>query len=364
MAMKKGPDPTKTKTPAELGYRMPAEWAPREGTIMGWPVRAEIWPDGLDAARRAYAEVARVIASGERLIMVTREDCVAQAREMCGSSVEVFPCAQDDSWLRDNGPTFVLDAAGNRAAIDWDFNAWGAKYKPYEADRKVAAHVLESLSVPRFGVPIVLEGGSIHSDGEGTIITTEECLLNKNRNPSLTKEEIEQYLYDHIGALKVIWLPRGLYLDETDGHVDNVCCFTAPGEVLVQVRDDRSDPDWGIVQENLEILRNATDAKGRRFVVREIPAPPVLSYKGERLCASYINYYPANAGIVMPAFAGGAGVFGAALAKAVADADDAAAEVLSGIFPGKAIHRIDGLSIVKGGGNVHCITQQVPRAGV
>jgi agmatine deiminase len=328
---------------------MPAEWAPREGTLMAWPVREDAWLDGLEEARVGYAEAANAISGFERLIMVVRPDCAADARRRLDSGIEIWELPHDDSWMRDNGPTFLLDAEGNRAAVKWRFNAWGRKYSPYGADDALAPLVLDRLGVRRFDAPLVMEGGSIHSDGEGTILTTAECLLNPNRNPDLSKADIENRLRDYVGARSFVWLEQGLPGDETDGHVDNVACFTSPGRVAVQV------PAEG-VDANALALSRARDAAGRSLEVLRIVEPPPRFCRGERLTLSYINYYPVSGGLIVPVF----GMDGDAAAR---KADDRALSVLRDAYPGRKIVPIDGIKIIKGGGNVHCITQQIPAAG-
>jgi agmatine deiminase len=328
---------------------MPAEWAPREGTLMAWPIRAEAWLDGLEEAREGYAEVANAIVGFERLIMIARPDCAADARRRLSSAVEIWELPHDDSWMRDNGPTFLLDSSGDRAAVNWRFNAWGGKYQPFGADDALAPLVLERLGVRRFDAPLVMEGGSIHSDGEGTILTTAECLLNPNRNPRLSKAEIEGHLRDYTGARAFLWLEKGIPGDETDGHVDNVACFAAPGRVVVQVPAEGPDA-------NADFLSRSRDAAGRLLEVLRIPEPPEQRCRGERLTLSYVNYYPVEGGLILPVF----GKNGDGAAK---KADDRALAILREAYPGRKIVAADGIKIIKGGGNVHCITQQIPRAG-
>lgn len=316
---------------------------------MAWPVREDAWLEGLEDARAGYAEVANAICDFERLIMIARPDCAADARRRLSSAVEIWELPHDDSWIRDNGPTFLLDSEGHRAAVSWRFNAWGEKYRPYDADDALAARILERLGDRRFDAPLVMEGGSIHSDGEGTILTTEECLLNPNRNPQLSKTDIEGYLCGYLGARAVVWLERGIPGDETDGHVDNVACFVAPGRVAVQVAAD--GPDL-----NAQALSRARDAAGRLLEVVEIAEPPARHCRGERLTLSYVNYYPVNGGLIVP-------VFGKDGDSSAGKADERALAVLRESYPGRKIVATDGIKIIKGGGNVHCITQQIPAAG-
>jgi len=338
---------------------MPAEWEPRELTLMSWPVRAETWLEGLAEANDGYAEVANAISGFEKLVMVARRRPdkdgrvpLAEAKQRLASDIDIWDLPHDDSWLRDNGPTFVLGDGGERAACTWRFNAWGRKYQPYDADQALAPRILERLGVHRIDAPFVLEGGSIHSDGEGTILTTRECLLNPNRNPNLTQTDIEEYLRIYLDAKSFIWLDRGLYGDETDGHVDNLACFVRPGLIAMQVSGAQG-PDALSCAANLEILGTARDASGRKPEVVTIEAPPPRSCQGETLTLSYINFYPVTGGLIVP-------VFGRDGDGETKKADDRALGILGELYPGRKLHPVDGMRIIKGGGNVHCITQQVP----
>lgn len=357
---------------------MPAEWEPHAGTWMGWPQRPDNWRNGAAPAQHAFVAVASAIAQFEPVTVAANAEQVSNARAMLPQHIRVVRIPQDDSWFRDSGPTFVVreDAGGQRsvAGIDWRFNAWGGEegglYSSWLRDDAVAAHILQMEAARRFECNIVMEGGSIHVDGEGTLLTTEECLLNHNRNPQLTREQIEAWLQRMLGVQKAIWLPRGLYGDDdTNGHVDNFACFARPGVVLLAWTDDESDPQYAISKEALDILSNATDAKGRQLQVIKLPCPPPLytteeeargvqevpgskpREPGARLAASYANCYICNGGVVMPAFGGEA-----------AQADARAQEVLQAAFPGRRVVAIPSREIVLGGGNIHCITQQVPAA--
>ena len=258
----------------------------------------------------------------------------------------------NDSWMRDNGPTFLTNGKGEVAGVNWKFNAWGGKYSPWELDDLVAPTLLRQLAVPCFNAPLVLEGGSIHVDGEGTLLTTEECLLNKNRNPELKRAEIEELVKQYVNVEQIIWLKRGLYGDETDGHVDNIACFARPGCVILQTCSDPGDPNYAITKENLEILQKARDAKGRKLEIIQIQQPPAGFYQGSRLTLSYLNFYFVNGGIILPVFGG-----------ECTETDRLAEQTLQKAFPDREIVKVDGMSLIKEGGNVHCITQQMP-AGI
>jgi agmatine deiminase len=305
----------------------------------------------MDAAREAFADVARAIAQFEPVTMVCNPADVSEASLILGNrtSIDVLSIEIDDSWLRDSGPTFLLDRQGALAGVDWRFNAWGEKVKPYANDAAVARRILDHLKVRRFDAPFVLEGGSIHVDGEGTLITTEQCLLNPNRNPSLSKAEIEQNLRDWLGVSTIVWLPEGLEDDDTDGHVDNIACFAKPGVVVALSTDDKADPNFDVLQTNLEILRSAKDAKGRPLQVVEVPQPARQEKGGRRLALSYINFFFTNGGLVMPGFN--------------VPEDARAYRILRDTFPDRQIIQVGSAGdIVAGGGGIHCITQQQPAA--
>lgn len=360
---------TLPSTPAADGYRMPGEFEPHSGCWIAWPERPDNWRWGAKPAQAAFAAVAEAIAGGEPVTVAVSDAQFEHCRAVLPPSIRVVEISTDDSWIRDMGPTFVVDDRGGRRGVDWIFNAWGGLegglYFPWDKDDRAAAKVLEIEGADRYRAPIVLEGGSIHVDGQGTIIATEECLLNHNRNPSLTREQIERTLCDHLGAEKMIWLGRGVYNDETDGHVDNLACFARPGVVLLTWTDDESDPQHEISRDALQRLQAATDARGRAIEVVKLPSPgPVLIAEqeaegvdaiagtlprraGDRLAASYVNFYLGNR-IVFP----------------LLDErhDDQAAEILRGCFPDREVVGVPAREILLGGGNIHCITQQVPAA--
>jgi len=338
-------------TPASNGFVMPAEWERHSCTWMAWPCREEVWGEHLEAAQAAYADVAKAIADFEPVSMICRPEDVAEASLACGNGVEILPMPIDDSWVRDSGPTFVVDRKGRLAGVDWQFNAWGEKYLPYDQDAQVARRILEHVGVERYEAPFVLEGGAIHVDGEGTVLVTEECLLNPNRNPGMTRERMEEYLRAYLGVEKVIWLARGLQDDETDGHIDEVACFARPGVVLMMTTADKTDGNYDVMQENLERLRAETDAKGRPLEIVELPQPARRDYPdGRRITLSYANFYMPNGGIIMPAF------------DAAFDAaeDRAAFRIMRDTFPDRTVIQIPASEIVWGGGGIHCITQQQP----
>ena len=338
-------------TPASLGYHMPAEWAPHARCWMGFPCRAELWGGdaALATARRAYAATAQAINQFEPVSMICAPQDEVTAPQLCGSGIEIVPMPLNDSWLRDQGPTFLVDGSGKLAGVDWVFNCWGNLFPDYAEDAALAKRILAHTDTPRLAAPFVLEGGSFHVDGEGTVLTTAQCLLHPNRNPHLTRADIEQNLCDWLGVSKVLWLGNGLFDDHTDGHVDDIACFAKPGVVLAQRTDDPFDTNWPSWRDNAARLAEMTDAQGRKLEVITLPAPAARfddAPKKLRLALSYINYYPANGGLVIPCFDD--------------PADAEALAIFREVFPDRQIVQVPALDILRGGGGIHCITQQQP----
>lgn len=347
---------------------MPAEWEAHAGCWMLWPQRPDTWRNGGKPAQRAFVKVARQISRFEPVTMGVNSDQYENARAMLPSAVRVLELSSNDAWMRDCGVTFVVDDQGDARGVDWIFNAWGGlqkqMYFPWDQDDLVATKMLEIESLDRYKAPLVMEGGAIHVDGQGTLITTEQCLLHPNRNPALTRREIEQQLSDYLNIDKIVWLPRGVYEDETDGHIDNLCCFTRPGLVALTWTDDKTDPQYERSAEAYDVLMSARDARGRPLEVHKIHQPDPLTMTeeeageldvvdsafsrpaGERLAASYINFYIANGGIILPLFN---------------DRQDKDAQrKLAELFPQHKIIGVHSREILLGGGNIHCITQQQP----
>ncbi len=323
-------------------FFMPPEWSPHAACWMGFPCRAEAFGDEADMqnTRLTFAAIARCISQFEKVNMLVRPQDVTVARDLLAGVATIIEMPLDDSWLRDSGPSFVKNAAGEVGGVSWQFNAWGNKYSPYNKDDEVAVNVLNHLNMRCFAAPLIMEGGSFSVDGEGTLLTTEQCLLHTNRNPQLSQSQIEQLLKEYLGVRKVIWLAGDKRDTETDGHIDEVACFIAPGVVLAMTEagDD-------MLEENISRLRATKDANGRQLQVITLPRPQVYE-NGEYLLASYINFYFANGGIVMPSF----GV----------EEDAHAKNVFVQTFPNHKIVQTDALAVVRGGGGIHCITQQQP----
>jgi agmatine deiminase len=335
------------KTPLEAGFSMPAEWAGHARCWMAWPCREELWGEALPDTQVAYARVARAIVSCEPVTMIAPPGSIADARRLCGPAIEILPLDIDDSWTRDSGPLFLKARDGSYGATAWHFNAWGKKFEPYEQDARLAQRLCAHLGYPCYQSSLYLEGGAVHVDGEGTILTTESCVLHSNRNPGLSKREAERELCHALGGSKVIWLPGDLAEgDVTDGHVDGLACFARPGLVLMETAFDPSDPRYEILQENRRALEGATDARGRAIEIIPIEEAWEAEREGDAYCISYINFYLANGAVVMPTY----GVPGDARAKSVVER----------AFPDREVIQVDVRKIAIGGGGIHCITQQQP----
>ena len=337
----------------EQGFYMPGEWHPHKRCWMAWPSNSAGYSGRFAQAQEAAARVAAAIARFEPVIMLANEADVAHAQALCGPSVEVQHAPIDDGWFRDNGPSFVINGKGQMIGVDWDFNGWGNKPGvPFARDRDVTRLILAREGIARVAAPLILEGGSFHVDGEGTLLTTEQCLLNPNRNPGLSKAEIEQQLKDHLGVDKVVWLSQGVVDDFTDGHIDLLAAFVKPGVVLALGCADGTDANYAAIQENLEILRGARDAKGRAFEVIEVPQPPAAYNEaaGTRLGLSHLNFYLANGGLILPDFG-------------EAESDAAALGLFREVFKDMEIVQVPSRDLLYAGGNIHCITQQEPVAG-
>lgn len=368
-----------SRTPKQDGFYMPAEFAAHEGCILIWPERPGSWPYGAVAGRKAFASVIKAIARSERVHLAASKSSIEEAKSALQGidNVEIFEFDTDDAWARDVAPTFIVDGKGNRRCVNWEFNAWGGAYNGLYAswDKDNAfAKAFASWSNTEYydAAPFVLEGGSIHCDGEGTVLVTEACLLSPGRNPNMNQTEIEEKLCEYLGAEKVIWIPHGIYGDETDEHVDNVCAFIRPGEVVLAWTDNEDDPQHAYSKASLEALENAVDAKGRKLKVHKLPIPqhPVWIHEedlegyvfeegedereiGERLAASYVNFYFSNSSVIIPAF-GGSNV----------DSDLQASFIMRELCPDREIIQVPARDILVGGGNIHCITQQIPSAYV
>ena len=361
---------TVNSRPKSDGFRMPGEFEPHEGTWMLWPTRSDTWRLGAKPAQDAYSQVARAISEFEPVTVGVLGSQYEHVRSIFPREIRVIELSYNDAWMRDIGPTFVKNDQGEVRGIDWGFNAWGGLmgglYFPWDQDLFVKQKVLDIERVSRYDAThFILEGGAIAVDGEGTVITTEQCLLHNNRNPSMTRAEIEQHLQDYLDVEKVIWLKDGMRDDETDGHVDEVVAFVRPGVVALSWTDQSDDPQYEVLNHAYELLRQAVDAKGRKLDIHKIhiPTQPVLSddearlidkarksysrSSGTRLAATYVNFYICNGGVVIPAFGD--------------PQDEVALKQIQGLFPERKVVQVNTREIAFGGGNIHCITQQQPR---
>ncbi len=352
---------------------MPAEFSPQQGVLLIWPTRPGSWGVDPTSAQTAFCEIIRAASRSEQVYLLADGVHLNEARAAAGDYATVIEIESDDAWARDVGPTFVTNGQTVRG-IDWRFNAWGGEidglYAHWGKDDAVATACCDALGCGCYDAgDFVLEGGSICSDGEGTLLVTEACLLSAGRNPNLSKFEIEQKLKHYLGVEKILWLPRGIYNDETNEHVDNVCAFIAPGEVVLAWTDDEADPQYALSKADFDYLSNETDSKGRKLMIHKLPIPdhPVLISKadcegyafeegedtrepGERLAASYVNFFFTNDAVLLPQF-GSENV----------DSDARAVEIMTRLCPDREVMPIAARAILLGGGNIHCVTQQIPK---
>lgn len=336
-------------TPTAEGFSMPAEWDPHEACLMAWPSREPLWEGRLSEAKRDYAAVARAVSDFEPVLMACNPGLAAEVRDLCGAAVEPLEIPLNDSWARDSGPIFVKDGSGTVAAVKFGFNAWGERWHPYDDDALLPQRVAAHLGVRLFEAPLVLEGGSIFVDGQGTLLTTEQCLLNPNRNPHLTREQIEELLREFLGVTTVVWLPFGYSLDVgpsgTDGHVDGVAQFVSPGHVVLEAPSNPESTEYSNGQMNLAALEAERDAAGRAFTISRLDIEPHPDAS-----VAYANFYLANGAVIIPTD----GTSG----------DAAAMDFLAGLYPDRQVVGVPGEVIAFGGGGPHCITQQIPASGV
>jgi agmatine deiminase len=332
---------------------MPGEFEPHERTVMCWPSRSDMYGPVFADAEDAHAEVARTIARFEPVSMIVNPGAPAvRAREMVGAAtehpIEIVEIPIDDSWFRDSGPTYVVDGAGGLRAIDWVFNAWGEKFIPFADDARAAGRWAAHAEHDSLHVPLVFEGGSITVDGAGTVVTTEQCLMHPNRNPGMTRADIEAVMRESLGVSAIIWLPHGLALDDdTDGHVDNLAAFARPGRLVVQGCDDEAEADWLRCNVNIRCARGALDARGEPLEVVEVPVLPFAEVNGERVVVPYLNYLVGNGYVLVPTCGH--------------PADDDMLAIIAAEHPGREVVALEvGATLAYGGGGIHCITQQVP----
>lgn len=346
--------PFSKNSPAALGFRMPAEWEPQVAVWLSWPHNLKTWPGYFRPIPAKFAEIVAQISRFEEVRINIAKPLQKRAWsliEKAGAQIErvsFYDHPTNDSWCRDHGPIFVKnDQTGEVALTDWDYNAWGDKYPPYDKDNQIPPKIARALKMRRFEKKMVLEGGSIDVNGAGLLLTTEACLLHKNRNPQLTKEQIEQNLRDYLGVHTILWLGDGIIGDDTDGHIDDLSRFYSTDGIVTVVERNKRDKNYRILQENLERLRSLRTPAGKKFKLRELPMPKPAFCEGQQLPASYANFLIVNGAVLMPAFR-----------QPKRDAE--AAEVLADCFPGREVVPIDCLELVWGLGTLHCISQQQP----
>lgn len=342
------------KTPAALGFRMPAEWEPQAAVWFSWPHNRKTWPGRFRPIPAKFAEIVATVSQFELVRINVARPLQARAHSLIARAGADLSCirfhdhATNDAWCRDHGPIFVKnDRTGEVAVTDWMHNAWGGKYPPFDQDNTIPPKIAAALGFRRFEINRILEGGSLDVNGAGSLLTTESCLLNPNRNPTLSRADIEQMLRDNLGVRQIIWLGDGIVGDDTDGHVDDITRFFRTDGIVTAVERNRKDRNFAPLQENLERLRSLRTPAGKKFRIVELPMPRPCFYKGQQLPASYANFLVINNAVLVPTFR-----------QPKRDAE--AAEVLAGCFPDREIMPIDCLDLVWGLGTLHCISQQQP----
>lgn len=341
-------------TPSSQGFRAPAEWESQEAVWLSWPFNLKTWPNHFAPIPKKFAEIAAVISRFQKVRINCPRSLQDEPRRLLAkagaelSRIEFYDHPTNDAWCRDHGPIFIKnDRTGEVALTDWQYNAWGGKYPPYDLDNQVPGRIAEALSMRRFEIPIVMEGGSIEVDGAGQLLTTEACLLNRNRNPHLTRREIEVQLCDNLGVDRILWLHDGIVGDDTDGHIDDLARFYRTDAIVTLYEDNEKDPNFPILHENWERLKDLRTRDGRGFELKRLPMPSPVLCDGERLPASYANYLVINGAVLLPVFD-------------QSGPDELAAEVMSDCFPGREIIPMDCVDLVLGLGALHCISQQQP----
>ncbi len=353
-AKKTAAAPVAADTPTALGYRMPAEWAPQTAVWLSWPHNYATWPGKFRPVPYVYARIVAAISRFEEVRINAAAKLHARAKKLCAkagadlSKVTFYDHPTNDAWCRDHGPIFVKHSKTGEVAItDWAYNAWGDKYPPYDLDNEIPPSIAAKLKLKRFVNDMILEGGSIDVNGEGLLLTSEQCLLHPNRNPKLTKEQIEQNLRDYLGVTDILWVGEGILGDDTDGHIDDMTRFYKPDGFITCVESNPKDKNHAILAENLERLKSFRTPKGKKFDIVELPMPKPFGYKRQRVPASYANFLIINGAVLVPTFR-----------QPTKDAQ--ACEIIAGCFPGREVVPIDCYHLIWGLGTLHCISQQQP----
>jgi agmatine deiminase len=346
---------TEQRTPRELGYYFPAEFAPHAATWLSWPHKEASWPGKINAIYPSYVKFIKELIKGERVkINVVDAAMQQQATDWMTrfdvdlSTIDFFIHPTNDAWCRDHGPAFLINPSAHpqKVIVDWGYNAWGNKYPPYDLDDVIPTRIAEHYGLPVWHPGIVMEGGSVEFNGKGTLLTSTACLLNPNRNPHLNQEQIEKYLRDYYGVEQILWVDEGIVGDDTDGHIDDTVRFVNADTVLATVESDRTDENYALLQHNLQQLKAMRLIEGRSLNIIELPMPSPLSYEGQRLPCSYANFYIANHAVIVPVFN--------------CKQDETALRIIEQCFPGRQVVGIDSVDIIWGLGSFHCLSQQEP----
>ena len=346
---------TKPVTPAELGYYFPAEFAPHRATWLSWPHKEASWPGKINTIYPKYCSFIKELTKGELVCINVNDDRMKQFATDCLnkegvdiSKVTFYIHPTNDAWCRDHGPAFLVnpEASEKKVIVDWNYNAWGNKYPPFDLDDVVPTRIAQELKIPVFHPGIVMEGGSVEFNGEGTLLTSTCCLLNKNRNPHLNKGQLEQYLYDFYGVKQVLWVDEGIVGDDTDGHIDDTVRFVNGDTVISVIEQNKTDENFKLLQENLRQLSRMRLLNGKQLNIVELPMPDPVIYEDQRLPASYANFYISNSSVIVPVFQ--------------CSKDDKALQIIQDCFPSRKVIGIDSTDIIWGLGSFHCLSQQEP----
>lgn len=336
------------------GFHFPAEWAPHTATWLSWPHKEASWPGKIVTIYQPYCEFIKAVSAGELVrINVADEQMAAFAKEqlqLVGADlkrIEFFEFPTNDAWCRDHGPAFLINRdTQEKIIVDWGYNAWGNKYPPYDLDDVIPTKIAQHFDIPVYHPGIVMEGGSVDFNGKGTVLTTTACLLNKNRNTHLNQQQIEAYLQNYYGATQILWLGDGIVGDDTDGHIDDITRFVNEDTVVTVIEENKNDDNYPILQENLQTLKTMRLLNGKQLNIVELPMPDAVHYDGQRLPASYANFYIANAAVIVPTYR--------------SKNDDKALDILQQCFPDRKVTGIDSTDIIWGLGSFHCLSQQEP----
>jgi agmatine deiminase len=343
-----------TSTPQQSGFHFPAEWAKHTATWLSWPHKNESWPGKINSIYPKYCEFIKVLTEGELVRINVKdqgmEDFAKKNLELAGADltkIEFYRFETNDAWCRDHGPAFLINPeTKQKIIVDWGYNAWGGKYPPFDLDDVIPTMIANKLGLPVYHPGIVMEGGSVDFNGKGTVLTTKACLLNENRNPHLNQQQIESYVQNYYGVEQVLWLGDGIIGDDTDGHIDDLTRFVNEDTVVTVVEENSNDENYAILQENLEFLKTMRLLNGKQLNIIELPMPGPVFHQGQRLPASYANFYIANSAVIVPTYR--------------SKNDDKALDILQQCFPDRKIVGIDSTDIIWGLGSFHCLSQQEP----